>query len=145
MRLDGSRRNLLRLRYRRATFVVPGRLFDKGLFAIRSARTSFKPIDDEFVRPLLLALRDNDPLRFGGIDPSKARLAAENTLINRDGWPLELPFSRPQFRSMFDCLIQRGLIITHRGIFSATAGHLVSPSQREPVEGEVAIEAFAFC
>jgi len=148
LREDGSKRNLKQLKFKHATFVIPGWLFDIGALASRtqSKRSGFEPLSIDCIPVLLLALRDNDMLRFGGIDPDRIRLANGKVTLNRFGWPSELPFSIPQFEKAIDELLKRKILKSHSSIFSSSHGQLIERNAQnaEAKSDEVNVVALAF-
>jgi len=129
LRMDGSSRRLKDLKYRHAFFQIPGWLFDVGAFGIWRARprSHFQPISDKEVRLLLLALRDNDELRYGGINPDKVLHNNDELRINRNAWPVELTYSVTECNAVVARLLQIKLVKTRSGVFSREHAHLIDP------------------
>ena len=148
LREFGSKRNLKQLNFKQATFVIPGWLFDIGALAshTHSKRSGFEPLSINCIPVLLLALRDNDILRYGGIDPHKIRLVDGKSTLNRLGWPSELAFSVPQFENAIDELRRRKILASHSSIFSSSHGQLIkrNAEDADANSDELNVVALAF-
>lgn len=140
LRPDGRTRRISDLKYRRAFFIVPACVFDCGAFAIRSPQghSYLRPLDARVLRLLLLALRDNDEQRYGGIDPATLSYEDGNIVLNRNAWPVELTFSVPECVAAVAELQRLRLLKTTTGVFSRKHGQLIDPDRNlEDSQSEV--------
>jgi hypothetical protein len=144
---DGTPRNFRRLLRRHGFFKIPGHLFDNGAFGIwkRNVRCPFQPVSDLTLRVLILALRDNDDLRFGGINPDKLTLQDSAIVVNPDGWPAELTISIRDCIVSIDELLQRRVLKSTTAIFSARYGQIIDRFREQPAsKDELARVVFYF-
>ncbi len=127
LRPDGSIRRMRDLKFRHAYFQIPARLLDIGVFGIwrTRPRNYYQPIPDKTLRVLLLALRDNDELRYGGIDPAKVWYEQEQVACDRYAWPTELIYSVPECVQAIEDMTKLRILKRTHGVFSREHGHLI--------------------
>jgi len=124
---DGHVRRIRDLKHRHAFFIVPGWLFDIGAFAIwhPNARRFYQPVGDKDLRVMTLALRDNDDLRYGGVNSDKVTLIDGDISVNPAAWPVELTFSVSECATALHGLLKRKIIKPFTAVYSSEHDHLI--------------------
>lgn len=106
-------------------FMIGPDVFAVGAFAMWKRRhDGIFPLSGTELRTLLLALRDNDDGRFGGIDPSLVHFA-QNRLICRD-WPSELQVTQEDCVTAIESLLSRSILRRRSVVLSTYDGHLIT-------------------
>lgn len=114
MRFDGST----------PFFKVPAEIFDRGAFALWKRRfDGIIPLAGTDLRLLLLALRDHDRLRFGGVDPLKLRV--QDGALLCPAWPEELQKSETESADSIVNLVSGGYLRSVQVVSSRYDGHVI--------------------
>lgn len=144
LRQNGDARNIRQLRKRNAFFKVLDEWVVTGQFAMYRGHMgrTFKQLSGRELRIFLLALRDHDDLRFGGVDPSKVFLQDGIVTCGSSGWPMELFCSAVECERAFAALVARSNFKVHEIIASCHDGHLIRFGSHQNSPDEIAILGF---